>query len=92
MLDGAAEIVADGEHVAGKIGNGVAGGIGLLALGAAAHILHLRHGAEQPVAHIGVLGDERLKLGARLRGWIGALRIGSGVARLILGAGIGLFV
>jgi len=34
----------------------------------------------------------KVKLGARLRGWIGALRIGSGVARLILGPGIGLFV
>ena len=49
------EIVADGQHVAGEIGDGVARRIGLLALGTAAQILHVGHGAQQAVAHVGVL-------------------------------------
>ncbi len=60
VLDGAAEIVADGQHVAGEIGNGVAGDVVLLTLGAATKILHVRHGAQQPIAHVGILGDEGL--------------------------------
>jgi hypothetical protein len=92
MLDGAPEIVSYGEHVAGEIGNCVACGVGLFALSTASQIFHVGHGAQQPIAHIGILGYERLELGARLRRWIGAERIGTGTGRLILWPGIGIFV
>jgi hypothetical protein len=58
VLDGALEIVADGQHVAGEIRDGIAGGVGLLALGAPAQILHVGHGPEQPIAHLGILIEQ----------------------------------
>ncbi len=73
VLDRAAEVVADREHVAGEIGNGVTRRIGLLALGAAAKVLHVGERAQQAVAHIGILGDERLDLGRGRGSWIEVL-------------------
>jgi hypothetical protein len=92
MLDGAAEIVADGKHVAGEIGDRIARGIGLLAVGAAAQILHIGHGAEQAIAHVGILGDESSELGVRLGRGVDALGIGASDSRLILRTRVGRFV
>ena len=56
-----------------ETGDGVTRRVGLLALGAAAQILHVGHGAEQvQVAHVGVLGDQGLE-SARLAGSAAAL-------------------
>ncbi len=82
MLDGALQIVADGQHVAGEIGDGIARRVGLLPLGATAEIFHVGHGAEQPVAHIRVLREQRGQIGADLRA-----RIGAGILRSSLSGG-----
>ena len=92
MLDGAAKIVADGEHIAGKIGDRVACGVSLLTLGAAAQILHICHGAQQSVAHIGIFGYQRGQLRVRFDRRVSALLIGVGKPSLILRARLGFFV
>jgi hypothetical protein len=53
-----------------------------LALNAAAQILHLGHGPEEPVVHIGVLGDQSLKFSARLRRGIGGIALHVSFARI----------
>ncbi len=46
------QVVADLEHIAGEIGDGVFGGVLALALGAPAHILRLGQGAQQLVLQL----------------------------------------
>ncbi len=79
VIDGALEIVADRQHVAGEIGDGVARRVGLFPLGAAAQILHIGHGAEQPVAHVGVLGEQGVEIGPDLNVRVGAYVLGLGL-------------
>jgi len=83
VLDGAPEVVADGEHVAGEVGDRIAGRVGPFPLGAAAQILHVGKGSEQPIAHIGVLDDQGFELYARLPGRIVAIALAVGTRSLV---------
>ena len=74
MIHRALEIVADRQHVAGEVGNGVARRVCLLPLGAAPQILHVGEGAQQPVAHFGVLDQQCVEIGAELAAWVAAPR------------------
>ena len=82
-VDGAAEIVGDGEHVAGEGGDRILARIGDLALGALAEVLHLGERAQQLVLEVGDLGlraprhARRRAPGRRRRGCAG-VRFGLG--------------
>ena len=58
-VDGALEVVADGDDVAGELGDGVLGRLLLLALGPLADVVHLGVGPQQPVLEVGGLGPQR---------------------------------
>ncbi|EGE55817.1 hypothetical protein RHECNPAF_850056 [Rhizobium etli CNPAF512] len=63
-----AQIVGDGEHVAGETRDGIGLGVLDLALGAAAQIVHLGGKAQVAVAQLAVFGFQKLK-----RVWLGGL-------------------
>ena len=83
VVDRALEIVGDGQHVAGEIGDAVGARVRDLAFGAAAHVLDVGKRAQELVLQIRLLGFERRERigleGRRLRRVAG--RAGAGIVR-----------
>ena len=52
-VERALQIVGDRKHVAGEFGHGILRGLGLLALGAAAHVLGIRKRTQQAILEVG---------------------------------------
>ena len=92
-LDGAAQIVADRQHVAGEGGDRVLARVGDLALGAPAQVLHLGQRAQELVLHVGDFGLQRGRwVGGRRGGACvvgGRRRFGGRPVGLLLGRGRG---
>ena len=66
-VDGAAEVVADRQHVAGEIRHRVLARVGDLALGPPAEVLHLGERAQELVLEVGDLGAAAPRLRRRRR-------------------------
>ena len=66
-LQGALEIVQDRQHVAHQVHGGELQEVRAFALGAAAGVLELGAGAQQPVLQFGLLGGQLVALGGQRR-------------------------
>jgi hypothetical protein len=79
VLDGAAEIIANGQEVAREVGHGVARCLVLLLFSSAPQIFYVGHGPKQPIAHVFILGDQGLELRVCLRRCLCSVALHAGI-------------